>query len=127
MTNPFFDMQPETLPDGSFSPVWPGSASSKMKIDVAVNAEGKVLVLHEKAFPDYLEWVEFDAQTGEMTFITAGGKLQDLGLIIHPPMNKHVARAHEVCTICVRNNEIRDMGLLPLTVRNKNEGDHHGS
>lgn len=123
MTNPFFDVQQSAaLPDGSDVPVWKGSAASRMKIDVAVNAEGKVVVLHEQAFPDYVEWVEFDAQTGEMTFVTAGGKLQDLGMIIHPPMSKHVARAHEVCTICVRNNEIRDMGLLPLTVRNKEEG-----
>lgn len=123
MHNPFLDdVQIATLPDGSHSPVWPGSAASKMKIDVTVNAEGHVMVLHEKPFPDYLEWVEFDALTGEMTFITAEGKLQELGLVIHAPMSKFVARAHEVSTICIRDNEIRDMGVLPLTVRNKDEG-----
>lgn len=121
IANPFSEEILPTLPDGSFSPVWPGSAVSKMKIDVAVNAEGKVLVLHDQAFPDYLEWIEFDALTGEMTFITADGKLQDLGMIIHPPMSQHVARAHQVCTICMRDNEVRDMGLVALTVRNKYE------
>lgn len=101
-------------------PVWPGSAAAKMKIDVAVNPDGQVLVLHEQPFPDYLEWIEFDFDTGELTFITPGGKLHDLGMIIHPPMNKYVAAAKEVCTICIRNEEIRDMGLVPLVIHKKN-------
>lgn len=102
------------LPDDI--PLWPGSAAAKMKIDVVVNPEGKVLVLHEKPFPDYLDWIEFDLGTGEMTFITPGGKLHELGMIIHPPMDKYVALAKDVCTICVRENEIRDMGLVPLVI-----------
>lgn len=123
MMNPFFDIETNnTSAENADIPVWRGSAASKMKIDVAVNGEGKVVILHEQAFPAYLEWVEFDAATGEMTFVTAGGKVQDLGMIIHAPMNKHVARALEVCTVCVRNDEIRDMGMLPLIVRNKDGG-----
>ena len=122
MINPFSDQPQPTLPDGSDIPVWRGTATSKMKIDIAVNPEGKVLVLHDQPFPDYLEWVEFDALTGEMTFITAEGKLQDLGMLIHAPMNKHVARAQQVCTIRLHEGEVRDMGLVTLIVRNKNEG-----
>lgn len=121
MINPFANMD-ATQQQGSDIPVWQGSAASKMKIDVAVNAEGKVIVLHDQHFPDYLEWVEFDAATGQMDFITAGGKIQDLGMIIHAPMNKHVAKAQEVCTMCLRGEEVRDMGLLPLIVRNKDGG-----
>lgn len=117
----FFDLEgfgkTETVsPD---TPVWPGSAAAKMKIDVAVNPDGQVLVLHEQPFPDYLEWIEFDFDTGELTFITPGGKLHDLGMIIHAPMNKYVAAAKEVCTICIRNEEIRDMGLVPLVIHKK--------
>lgn len=123
MTNPFFDTSTvQQQPDGSDIPVWRGSAASKMKIDVAVNAEGQVVVLHDQHFPDYLEWIEFDVTTGEMSFITAGGKIQDLGMIIHAPMNKFLAKALEVCTICVRGDNVRDMGFLPLIVRNKDGG-----
>lgn len=124
MTNPFFDIQPDTKVDGFDIPLWKASAASQMKIDVAVNAEGKVLVLHDQYFPDYLEWIEFDATTGQMDFITAGGKIQGLGMIIHAPMSKYVSKASEVCTICLRYNEVRDMGVLPLVVRN-NEGGLH--
>lgn len=119
MLNPFAE---ELLPKAAESadiPVWPGSVAARMKVDVAVSPDGKVLVLHDQPFPSYLEWVEFDAETGEMTFVTSEGKIQGLGLTIFAPMNKHVAKAHDVCTICVRNNEIRDMGLVPMTVRNK--------
>lgn len=123
MINPFQDEVDFQLPDGSFSPIWPGTSANQMKIEVAVNAEGKVLVLHEKPFPDYLEWIEFDAKTGLMTFITAGGKLQELGLAIYEPMTKYVLKAKDVCVICVRSGEIRDMGLVPLTIHNYYEGN----
>ncbi len=119
MSNGFFEQSAPVLPDGSTLPVWPQSAAAQMKIDVAVNAEGGVLVLHDKPFPDYLEWIEFDAETGEMTFITAEGKLQDLGMLIHAPMSKHVARARQVCTVCIRDGDVRDLGIVPLLVRSE--------
>jgi len=98
-------------------PVLP-AAAPQMKIDVVVNADLKVWVIHDQPFPDVLEWVEFDVETGMMTFVTIAGKLQDLGMVIHPPMDQYVAQAKEVCLMMIRNKEIRDMGLVPLTVQN---------
>lgn len=118
MSNAFFEENATpVMSDGSALPLWPQSAASQMKIDVAVNAEGNVLVLHDQPFPDYLEWIEFDVDTGVLTFITAEGKLQDLGMIIHAPMNKHLTRAKNVCTVCIRDGEVRDLGIVPLLVR----------
>lgn len=97
-------------------PVWPQAALT-MKIDVAINKNADVWVLHDQPFPDYLEWIEFDADSKIMTFITAHGKLQDLGIPIHPPMDAVVARARRVYTVYIRDGIIRDMGLLALTVR----------
>lgn len=122
MLNPFSDDIVPVSVDGADIPVWSKSINDQMKVDVAVSADGKVVVLHDRPFPDYLEWVEFDARSGEMTFVTAGGKLQDLGLMIYAPMNKYVSRAMDVCVICIRNHEVRDMGLLPLVVHNLEEG-----
>lgn len=97
-------------------PVHP-PAASKMNIDVTVNDKSEVWVIHDQAFPDYLEWVEFDVESGVMTFVTPGGKIQDLGLTIHPPMSNYVARAKDVCAIWVQDKEICDINLVPLTVR----------
>lgn len=124
MLNPFLDSQKaDSQPDTDDIPVWRTPAASQMKIDVAVDAEGRVLVVYDKHFPCYIEWIEFDVMTGQMDFITAGGKIQGLGMTIHAPMNKHVARALEVCLICIRHQEIRDMGIVPLVVRNKDGGN----
>lgn len=98
------------------SPLWP-AAAGRMKIDVAVGEDCKVWVVHDKPFPEYLEWIEFDVPSGRMTFITKGGKLQDLGLTIHPPMDSYVAQARDVRTVWVDEKGIRDMGLLTLLVR----------
>lgn len=102
------------LPDEA--PLWP-AATSEMKIDVAVNEDCKVWVIHNKPFPDYLEWVEFEPATGMMNFITAKGKIQDLGTAIYQPMAEYVAQAKEVCVMMVRNNEVRDMALVPLIIQ----------
>lgn len=98
-------------------PVWP-KAVDAMKIEVAVNAECQVWVLYDRPFPDFLDWIEFDVPTGAMTFITAGGKLQDLGITIHSPMKEFVAEARDVYTICLQGKKhIRDAGLVRLIVR----------
>lgn len=99
------------------SPVWPSTAASAMKIEVVVNEDGMVWVLHDAPFPDYLEWIEFDSDIGLMTFVTAGGKIQGLGLTVHQPMRDYVAMADEVCMIMLREKEVRDMALVPLTVQ----------
>lgn len=98
------------------APLWP-AAAPQMKIDVVVNRDHKIWVIHDRPFPDYLEWVEFDAECGAMTFVTAQGKLQDLGMTIHPPMDKYVRAAKEVCVMMIRDKEVRDMGVVPLTVQ----------
>jgi hypothetical protein len=99
-------------------PVWPEAATT-MNIDVAVNSDSSVWVIHDKHFPDYIEWVEFDMESRVMTFVTAGGKIQNLGLTIHPPMDGYVARAKQVALVLFKDKEIRDFGIVPIAVRRK--------
>ena len=110
----FFEKPPEAT---DAYPVWP-AATTKMQIDVTVNEESQVWILHDQPFPDLLEWVEFEVKTGIMTFVTKEGKLQDLGLTIHAPMKEYVAHARQAFLVMMRHNEVRDMGLVPLIVRN---------
>ncbi|HEY0900534.1 MAG TPA: hypothetical protein VGD95_00290 [Micavibrio sp.] len=116
MSGGFFDQSSPVSPEGAELPLWVPDAAAQMKIDVTVNAEGHVMVLHDRPFPDYLEWIEFDADRGEMTFVTAEGKMQNLGMIIHAPMNRYVARARNICTVCIREGVVRDLGIVPLLV-----------
>jgi hypothetical protein len=99
-------------------PVWT-DATASMKVDVAINKDGLVWILHDRPFPDIVEWVEFDIDSKIMTFITYGGKLQNLGISIHPPMDEKIARARSVFVMQVQNGEIRDMGRLPLITQQK--------
>lgn len=97
-------------------PLWPDAAAT-MNIDVVVNKDSSIWVFHDQHFPEYLEWVEFDEERREMTFVTAKGKIQNLGLTLHPPMDRYVAQAKQVCVVLVKDNEFRDVGMLPLAVR----------
>ncbi|GEM_PF-1267119 len=122
---------PRSMLDGDapeLPPEYPvlADVAPQMKIDVVVNRDNMLYVLHDKPFPSYLEWIEFDAATGAMTFITAGGKMQDLGMVIYPPMDKFVMEAKEACVMMIRDKKVRDMGLVPLTVQNRAQIDRGG-
>lgn len=110
-------------PADNIPPVW-ADATATMKIDVAINKDGMVWVLHDQPFPDYLEWIEFDPDSKIMTFITAGGRLQNLGIPIHPPMDENLARARSVFVMYLHNGDIRDMGKLPLIVQQNFSKNH---
>lgn len=102
--------------DVSSPPLW-HDAVSGMTVDIAMNKDGMVWVLHDRPFPDLVEWAEFDRHGHILTFITRGGKLQNLGIPIHPPMHDALVKAKGVYIMLVQDGEIRDMGLLPLVTR----------
>lgn len=56
---------------------------ARMSPDLLVNAEGQVLLLHEKPMPDPIWWVEYEPETRELMFITTTGQIMPFGLKIH--------------------------------------------
>lgn len=56
---------------------------ARMSPDLLVNAEGQVLLLHEKPMPDPIWWVEYEPEERELVFITTTGQIMPFGLKIH--------------------------------------------
>ena len=93
------------------------SLASTMNVDLLLNPDSKVWILHDKAFPDILMWVEYDVDSASLTLVYRNGKVQALGMKIHAPMRKYLRSARQVFTMRLENEKIVDTYILPLLVR----------
>jgi len=97
-------------------PVYPDLAD-QIKVDLVLNEKGRIWVLHDRPFPDVLEWIEFDADTNDLTFVTAKGKIQNLGIVIPRSFRKYIKRANFLNTMQINGDKIEDAGIIPLVSR----------
>jgi len=102
--------------DDDASPVRPDLAG-RMHVELVVNENAQVWVLHDKPFPAILQWAEYDEESNALTFITHDGKIQDLGMVLPDPVADILLDAGELCAILMQGGEIRDMGFIPVMVR----------
>ena len=97
-------------------PVHPPMAK-KMNVDVIVNKNSQVWLAHDAPFPGVLQWVEYDVDTGMMTFVTDDGKIQDLGFKISQVISRYLRQSTTIDTILVLEQKIHDFYRVPLLVR----------
>ncbi len=97
-------------------PVYP-TIASQMKVDLVLNPESKVWLLHDKRFQDVVMWAEYDVDSASLILVMRDGKTQDLGMKIHAPMRKYLRAARQLFTVLLENEKIADTYILPLLVR----------
>ena len=92
--------------------------ATMMTVDLMVNERGNIWVLHDKPLPMILNWAEYDADLATLTFVAQDGEALELGMTIHKPLQKPMSLAREIYVVLMSGEEIKDMYILPLTVRN---------
>lgn len=88
-----------------------------MKVDLVINPESKVWLLHDQRFQDYVMWAEYDVDAASLTLVLRDGRMQELGMKIHAPLRKYLRAARQLYTVRVENAKIADSYILPLLVR----------
>lgn len=88
-----------------------------MRVDLLINPESKVWLLHDQRFQDIAMWAEYDVDAASLTLVLRDGRTQELGMKIHPPMRKYMRQARQLYTMRVENQKIADSYILPLVVR----------
>lgn len=110
------DSVKNTHAEGLDAPVF-SDLASQMNVDLVVNDDGSVWLLHDKPFSDFLRWVEYDAADNKVTIVTQQGRVQDLGMVIPAPMIPAFLKARDICIAQLRNKKIHDMYILPFLAR----------
>lgn len=98
------------------SPVYP-PLMSQMKVDIAVSPDADVWIIHEKALPEALKWVEYDPDLETLTLVSLSGKQQDSGMKVPKSVKKYMARAKLVSVVHQGDDFINDMCVVPLLAR----------
>lgn len=91
--------------------------ATTMNVDLVMNPDSKVWILHDKPFPDILMWVEYDIDAATLTLVYRNGKVQELGIKIHAPMRKYLRSARQLFTMRLEGEQIVDTYVRPLLVR----------
>lgn len=112
--NPAFQ-KPEGMPSSEAPVLTP--LAQKMAVDLVINPDSKVWLLHDQRFEDLVMWAEYDVDSASLILVMGDGKMQDLGMKIHAPMRKYLRAARQLYTMRIDNGKIADTYILPLLVR----------
>lgn len=91
--------------------------TSVMKVELLVNPDGDVWILHDDAFSGILHWVEFDALFQSITLVMRDGRTQDVGVFVNDNIAQRLIDGKMLFTILTNNDKIRDMYAVPIVVR----------
>lgn len=91
--------------------------AAQMHVELVVNDDAEVWVLHDKPFPAILQWAEYDEESNMLSFVTHDGKVQDLGIIIPEKIADILLDARRVFAMYMPKGQIADMGIVPVMVR----------
>lgn len=76
-------------------------------IEVAVGADGRVVVFHDKPFREALSWYEYNTNTNHLDFVLEDGEMRRIGIPLKPEIGKHMHNTHQVLTVWM-NDETGD-------------------
>lgn len=97
-------------------PVLP-SLCATMNVDLVVNPNADVWLIHDRPFPLGLIWAEYDVDTASLYLVARDGKIIDFGMKIFPETRKFMRNARQLFTLRMTNGQIDDSYTLPLLVR----------
>jgi hypothetical protein len=92
-----------------------GSLLSMMAIDVAINSEAKLCILHDRPFPAALDHIEFDHATGDLYFVGYDGSVRNLGM--PAPQNCRARMARAQCAHMMMITEQKGFMVVPVLHR----------
>lgn len=100
------------------APVIP-SLSSRMPIELLVNAEGRALMLHKKELPLLIWWGEYDVELNSLYFVTVKGQVMGYGMKPTAQMRDYMLKAKEIYFqyVDASNKALAPPVIIPLIVR----------
>lgn len=91
--------------------------AAEMHVELVVNDDAEVWVLHDRPFPAILQWAEYDEENNSLSFVTHDGKTQELGIIIPETIADILLDARTLYALYMPEGKIADMGIVPIMVR----------
>lgn len=93
------------------------SLKKTMKIDILVNEKSQVYFCYDRPLPDLVLWIEYDLDTGSLTFVLRGGRVVDYGELIIPEVRTYLKKADTAFLVYMKDKKIQDLGAVKIVTR----------
>ena len=74
-----------------------------LDVEIAVDAQGRVVVFHDKEFMRPIDWYEYDITTYNLNFILDDGQIRNIGMALAPEISKHMQNSHQILTVHIND------------------------
>lgn len=91
-----------------------GSILSTMAVDIAINQDSKICILHDRPFSSPVRNLEFNDQTGELYFMGVDGSLRRFGMPVPVKSRERFARAHAAHFMLMGKTGVKEMKIIPV-------------
>ncbi len=112
----FAAAKPEEIVHALDAP-YPRTLADMMTVSLVMNENGEVMMLHDQQFPFYLNWAEFDADLGVLSFVGFQGATIDFGMTIPRNMHKQIMKNAQMRSVLIQNHDIVDCYFIPFIKR----------
>ncbi len=87
-----------------------------LKVEVAINDDGRVILFYDKVFKNDLSWLEFDLATNKLDFILDSGEMRNFGMPLDKSVSKHMHNTHQVLTVLLdeETGQAKEGHYIPL-------------
>ena len=90
------------------------SLMAEMSINIGINGEGRLLVLHEKNFQSPVIQLEYQRDNGHLGFMMEDGTVRDFGMPVPPSIQNSLAKAEQAHLLLVENEKIAGYHQVPV-------------
>jgi hypothetical protein len=90
-----------------------------LKLDLLVNAEARIIIMHNRPFRRRLSWIEFNLNSSKLDFVMSDGKVRDLfGLPVDPQIAAYMQNAYQILMVLVNDEtgEPEEGFFVPLII-----------
>ena len=91
---------------------------NRLDIEVAIKADGRVVVFHSHPFKKDVSWFEFDLNSNKLDFIFDDGEIRDIGLPLSKNVAKYMQNSHQILMVLLdlETGEAKEGNYVPLII-----------
>jgi hypothetical protein len=94
-----------------------GSLLDSMDIDIAINAKGDMLVIHNKNFKKKISYINYIKKSGQLLFYDFSGKSTDLGMDVPRHTREKIQKVKRASLILMNKEyKAQDHCSVPVVI-----------
>lgn len=105
------------MSDNSFESPILDHLSSKMRCGIFTNAQGEILIIHDRKITSTVDYIEYDPQEKSFSLIYDDGKMQELGVEFNEKIKDNLLHGSEVTLARMKNKKIISSQKILFLIR----------